>query len=362
MIEFLLGLSPGLLVASVIIAFIALVSQMALYAKAGQPPIAALVPVWNVVVFCKVVGRPAKHALFLILPGLVMIGALAAYWPVIDGLFPVHGADGELMPGPSSMADATIPFVIIGVAAIPLAWIVVQMFIEVCDSFGKHSTADKLMCVFFNGAYILFVLGISNAMYESGWWSRKRGKQYYMPDFKHKGKKFLVTPEKAVTKDADWKKDKLTVKILDKGADPIRTGEDPGDGAEVVIEGTENFQKTVERKVLAFNEGQGSYAEKVDEIKAEQVEDLKGELKEKEESKQVESNVKEVPAEESEPKVEEQKAEEPKADDSADEKKSGGKLADTQKKFSKKANEGKPKESSGKTWREEMLEKYKKQK
>lgn len=225
MIDFILGLSPGVMVAAIVAAFIALVSQMSLYAKAGQPPLAALVPVWNVVIFCKVVGRPAIHSLLIVGPGLIMAGAVAAYWPVIDGLFPQYTAQGKIIAGTSVMSDATIPFIIIGVAAIPLILIIIQMFTEVCDSFGKHKTSDKVSAVIFNGAYILFVLGISDAEYESPWWARKRGKPYYMPDFKHKGKKYLVTPEGPL--EGDWKNQKLKVKIVDEKADPLHGVEAP---------------------------------------------------------------------------------------------------------------------------------------
>lgn len=214
MIEFLLGLSPGLLVAAIIIAFIALISQMSLYAKAGQPAVAALVPVWNVIVFCKVVGRPAKHCLWLILPGVVIAGIVAFDWTLFDGLFPVHGQGGELEPGPTEWSEVTIPLALIGAAMLPLIYIVIVMFTEVCDSFGKHSTIDKVLCVLFNGAYILFVLGISDAKYESPWWARKRGLPYYMPDFKHKGKKYLVTPDGPIV--GDPRNQKVHVDIVDE--------------------------------------------------------------------------------------------------------------------------------------------------
>ncbi|MBK9191358.1 MAG: hypothetical protein IPM77_07495 [Crocinitomicaceae bacterium] len=58
MLDYILHLSPGILIALVIVIFIGLVSQAALYAKAGEPWIAALVPVWNVIIFVDVVGRP----------------------------------------------------------------------------------------------------------------------------------------------------------------------------------------------------------------------------------------------------------------------------------------------------------------
>lgn len=233
MIDFIMGLSQGIFVAAIILGFIALVSQMSLYAKAGQPAISALVPVWNVIVFCKVVGRPSKHALFLIIPGLVILTALVLYWPQIDGLFPIHGQGGELEPGPTAWSEVTVPFAIMGAAALPLAIIMILMFIEVCDSFGKHSTIDKVLCVVFNGFYILFALGISSANYEAPWWARKRGLPYYMPDFKHKGKKYLVTPDGPLV--GDPRDQKIKVEMVDED-DHQLDGEAPSTGGENVNE------------------------------------------------------------------------------------------------------------------------------
>ncbi|MBK6371340.1 MAG: hypothetical protein IPF64_16420 [Flavobacteriales bacterium] len=42
------------------IAVIAALAQFRLYEKASQPGIAAFVPVWNVIVFLRIVGRPAS--------------------------------------------------------------------------------------------------------------------------------------------------------------------------------------------------------------------------------------------------------------------------------------------------------------
>lgn len=213
MIEFFTGLSFGLLVAAIFIAIIGLISQMSLYAKAGQPALAALVPVWNVIVFCKVVGRPAKHAVYILAPLLIMLGVILAYWPQIDGLFPIHGQDNEFIAGPTQWAEVTVPFIIMGVTAIPLAYLVIIMFTEVCDSFGKHKTLDKVLCVIFNGLYILFALGVSDAEYEAPWYARKRGLPYFMPDFKHKGKRYLVTPEGPIVGSA--KDQKLKIEMVD---------------------------------------------------------------------------------------------------------------------------------------------------
>ena len=48
---------------------IALVGNWKLFAKAGQPGWAAAVPGYNVVVAMRILGRPAAHAAFFLIPG-----------------------------------------------------------------------------------------------------------------------------------------------------------------------------------------------------------------------------------------------------------------------------------------------------
>ncbi|MBV6406450.1 MAG: hypothetical protein GFGODING_03240 [Flavobacteriales bacterium] len=91
---------------------IALVAQWKLYEKAGQPGYAAIVPIWNFIVFLRIVGRPASHLwLFLI---------------------PVYGQ----------------------LYMLPRVWI------EVAESFGKNTFLDHLLVLLLNGLYILN-LGLS---------------------------------------------------------------------------------------------------------------------------------------------------------------------------------------------------------
>lgn len=344
MIDFFLGLSPGLLVASLIIAFIALVSQMSLYAKAGQTPFAALVPIWNVVVFCKVVGRPAKHALLLIIPGIIITAVIGIYYQEFDGLFPSWGEGNEMVPGSTTLEQVQLPLAIIGAAMIPVIYIMVVMFIEVCDSFGKHSTIDKILCVFFNGIYILFVLGISNAEYEAPWWAKKRGLPYYMPDFKHKGKKYLVTPEGPIV--GDPRKQKVKVEIVNEEDDPIH-GIVSSNSDDETAPKTETPVKEAEQEL---KDSSKATTEKVVEQKETPQED-KTDKEEKVTAVKEEKTV-----------VEPEKKEGKKSKKKSSDTERSGSLAETQKRFSKKDNEGKTKESSGKSWRDEMLEKYKKKK
>lgn len=82
-------------------------AQYRLYTKAGQPGYTAWVPVLNVIVFLKIVGRPAKDGWKFLIP----------IW-------------GQLY-------------------FLPKVWI------EVCKSFGKTSTMDYVLVIVLNGLYIL---------------------------------------------------------------------------------------------------------------------------------------------------------------------------------------------------------------
>jgi signal peptidase I len=109
----------------IFIGIIAIVGQWRLYEKGGQPGYAALVPFWNVVVFLKLVGRPAKHAWLFLIPFY-----------------------GQFYFAP-------------------------KVWIEMCQSFGKRSTLDYVLVIIFNGLYILN-MGLS---YETKYQGPVYGKQ-----------------------------------------------------------------------------------------------------------------------------------------------------------------------------------------
>jgi signal peptidase I len=90
-----------------LMAVVAALAQWRLYEKAGQPGISALVPVWNIVVFLKIVGRPARDGWKLLIP----------IW-------------GQL-------------------------YFLPKLWIEVCQSFGKRTTLDYVLVIALNGLYIL---------------------------------------------------------------------------------------------------------------------------------------------------------------------------------------------------------------
>lgn len=113
---FFLGLyssfGDSIFVIAILLIFIGVVAQWRLYEKAGQPGIASIVPIWNFIVFLKIVGRPANH-IFLF-------------------LIPVYGQ----------------------------LYLIPKVYIELCDSFGKHTLVDYILVIIFNAFYVLN-LGLS---------------------------------------------------------------------------------------------------------------------------------------------------------------------------------------------------------
>lgn len=87
--------------------FIAIVAQWKLYEKANQPGVACIVPIWNFIVFLRIVGRPASHMLLFFIP--------------------IYGQ----------------------------LYLVPKVYIELCNSFGKTSIVDYVLIIVFNAFYIL---------------------------------------------------------------------------------------------------------------------------------------------------------------------------------------------------------------
>jgi hypothetical protein len=121
----LLEKNPFVVVLIVIIAAMAIVAQWALYSKAGQPGVSCLVPVWNIVSFLAIVGRPWQHMFLFLIPGYNI-------------------------------------------------YLVIQVYIEICQSFGQRRTLDYVLCIVFNGFY-LFNLALSQKIdYEGPAWKLKK--------------------------------------------------------------------------------------------------------------------------------------------------------------------------------------------
>ncbi|MBK9175007.1 MAG: hypothetical protein IPM46_01470 [Flavobacteriales bacterium] len=102
-----LGMGSAFYYAIGFIAAIAVLAQWRLYEKCRQPGLAAFVPIWNIVIFLRIVGRPAWQ-------GWLM-------------LIPIYGQ----------------------LYFIPKIWI------EVVQCFGKRSLLDYVLVIALNGLYIL---------------------------------------------------------------------------------------------------------------------------------------------------------------------------------------------------------------
>ncbi len=123
-----------------IIVFIGIVGQWALYEKCDLPGYSCLVPVWNVIVFLKIVGRPTRHAWMVMLPPVFMILPFALWNFEMLGLIPAS--------------------VIAAVFFLPWAYFMTIIYTEICQSFGKLSKVSYVLIVIFNGLY-LFNLALS---------------------------------------------------------------------------------------------------------------------------------------------------------------------------------------------------------
>ena len=56
------------IIAGALLFIVASVGQWRLYEKAGQPGYAIFIPIYNIIVFLRIVGRPAWHMLFFFIP------------------------------------------------------------------------------------------------------------------------------------------------------------------------------------------------------------------------------------------------------------------------------------------------------
>ena len=134
--NFIMQLPTWFIVLACIIVFMGIVGQWALYSKCDLPGYSAIVPVWNVVIFLRMVGRPSSQSWIVMVPPVVILG-LILFIP-------------DLMT--ASMISAAF--------FIPWAVFMVKVYIEVCHCFGKHNPVSYVLIVLLNGVY-LFNLALS---------------------------------------------------------------------------------------------------------------------------------------------------------------------------------------------------------
>lgn len=125
----------SLIILALLTAF-GILGQWVLYYKCNLPGIASIVPVWNVVVFLRIMGRPAWQSLALMVPP-----------PVIA--FIVYTGDMSMA---ANITLATMLVIFLAFAVI--------IYIELCKCFGKNSFISYILVLLFNGLYVMY-LGMS---------------------------------------------------------------------------------------------------------------------------------------------------------------------------------------------------------
>lgn len=127
---------PGVFIPLVLFAIVGVLAQWSLYDKCGLPGIDCIIPVKNVITFLKIVGRPATHSLYVMIPPPLVLLSLV----LID--------------------NSTLSMALAAVFFVPWALFMTKVYIELCQSFGHHKLLDYVMCVGLNGFYVLH-LGLS---------------------------------------------------------------------------------------------------------------------------------------------------------------------------------------------------------
>lgn len=140
----------GLFVLVPFLAFVGIVAQMRLYAKAEQPAISAIVPIWNFITFMKVIGRPVWHVLYMILPlSTILVVLMADYQSLI-----------AFAEGTVGFSEVVLSFGLISASFLVFTVFMIWAHIDLCNSFGRKTVFDYVLVVLLNVLYVLN-LGLS---------------------------------------------------------------------------------------------------------------------------------------------------------------------------------------------------------
>ncbi len=129
---------PPVIIVLVILGLLAIAGQWLLYEKCDLKGIACIVPVWNVIEFLKIMGRPAWQSLIVMIPPPIIIYVLFF-----------------------STMDFTTTMAVAGILSVIWGVYMAMVYIELCQSFGKRTTLNYVLCLVFNGFYVLY-LGLSD--------------------------------------------------------------------------------------------------------------------------------------------------------------------------------------------------------
>jgi len=148
LLTFITGMDPLMLVPLSLGLIVGIIAQWMLYEKAGLRGVACLVPVWNVIEFMKIMGRPGWHALFIMIPPPIVAFALISL-------------------------EAPVSYGVAGAAGLVFMGFVVKVYIELCHCFGRRSVGDYVLVLILNGLYVLW-LGLSEWKYEGPVYGKKK--------------------------------------------------------------------------------------------------------------------------------------------------------------------------------------------
>lgn len=143
----------GALVPLACLVFVGILAQWSLYDKCGLPGRDCVIPVKNVITFLKIMGRPASHSLYIMVPPILILLVL---------IF---------------IENIALQYGIIGLIFIPWTYFIIKIYIELCQSFGHYKLTDYILCVTLNGFYVLH-LGLSyNEKYKGPVYTQKTEKE-----------------------------------------------------------------------------------------------------------------------------------------------------------------------------------------
>lgn len=141
----------ALILLALFIAF-GILGQWVLYYKANLPGIACLVPIWNVIVFLRIMGRPAWQSIFLIVPP-----------PIIAYI---------VETGDTSMAANVT---LLSLLTVFLAFVVL-VYVELCKCFGKRDIVSYILVILLNGLYVMYLGMSGDTEYEGPLYGPNAGK------------------------------------------------------------------------------------------------------------------------------------------------------------------------------------------
>ena len=70
------AVSPVSLIISLLIGLVLIVAMWKIFTKAGQPGWASLIPIFNIYIWCKIVGRPGWWVILMLIPFVNFIIAI----------------------------------------------------------------------------------------------------------------------------------------------------------------------------------------------------------------------------------------------------------------------------------------------